>query len=121
MQRAILVFFLAFVPAVIGQAASSQGNYNGAWKVLIVTKSGGCDDVYRYDIKVADGRVSYDGGGSFEFSGSVKPNGAVNVKVSRGQQHASGSGRLAAQSGHGTWRGRGATGDCAGYWEAERR
>jgi len=121
MLRVILAFFLAFGPAMIGHAATGPGKYDGAWKVLIVTKSGGCDDAYRYDIKVANGRVSYDGGGSFEFSGSVEVNGAVKVKVSRGQQHASGSGRLAAQSGRGTWRGRGATGDCAGYWEAERR
>ena len=47
----------------------------------------------------------------------VAADGAVIVVVSRGDTHASGSGRLAANAGNGSWK----TSSCAGLWTAERR
>ena len=102
---------LAPIPAV---AADHDGN----WKVTIVTEKGGCDRAYGYEVAVSQGQLRYVGGnGGFNFTGSVSPSGVVKVSVSSGSKRADGSGHLAANGGHGTWRGQ----ECAGYWEAERR
>jgi len=85
--------------------------------VLIVTEKGVCDRGYRYAIRITNGVVGYAGEASFHVSGRVGPNGAVTVRVSRGQQLANGSGRLSATTGAGVWTG----GACAGSWSAERR
>jgi hypothetical protein len=53
--------------------------------------------------------------------GRVAANGAVQVRVNKGMQRASGSGRLVGASGGGTWRGTGSAGTCSGSWTAEKR
>ena len=78
--------------------------------MLVVTEKGTCDRAYRYGVRVADGRFKYEGEASGAMDGIVAPNGAVQVSI-----------RLAGNSGAGTWRGTGKSGDCAGRWEAERR
>ena len=116
----------ALVAALIATSASAvsahaAAGFDGRWSVSIVTETGDCDRGYRYDIRIENGRLRYDGDGSFEFSGKVMPNGAVSVAVSKGSRSASGRGRLTARAGSGTWRGRASGGDCAGRWVAERR
>jgi hypothetical protein len=101
--------------------AMAQGAFNGTWSVLIITSSGDCDRAYRYPVRVANGRVTYGGQADFNVSGRVAGNGAVNVTVSKGNQRANGSGRLAGGSGSGTWRGTGNVGTCSGTWTAEKR
>jgi hypothetical protein len=49
----------------------------------------------------------------------VAPNGTVRVTVAEAGRSATGSGRLAGNTGSGTWRT--STGECAGQWTAERR
>jgi hypothetical protein len=49
----------------------------------------------------------------------VGTNGAVTVTVARGNQSASGTGRLSLRDGTGQWASAG--GDCSGTWSAERR
>jgi hypothetical protein len=105
-----------FVPPQAARAAV----FDGSWSVLVVTESGTCDRGYRYSVRVADGRVAYAGDASIEIDGVVAPNGSVKVNIGRGNQSASGIGRLSAEFGAGTWRGRGPGGDCAGRWQAER-
>src|SRR5262245_61935666 len=100
--------------------ARAQAAFNGTWSVLIITNSGPCDRAYRYPVRVANGRVSYAGQADFNVTGRVRPNGAVDVSVSRGGQRASGSGRLVGGSGSGTWRGAGSS-SCAGTWTADKR
>lgn len=95
--------------------------FDGRWSVSIVTEKGDCDRGYRYEVRVENGRLSYDGEGDFSISGAVAADGAVRVAVSKGGQSASGVGRLSARSGSGTWRGRSSAGECAGRWDAERR
>jgi hypothetical protein len=101
--------------------AYAQAAFNGTWSVLIVTNNGPCDRAYRYPVRVNNGRVSYAGQADFRVSGRVAPNGAVKVTVSRGQQRADGSGRLAAGAGSGTWKGAGSSSNCSGTWTAEKR
>ena len=94
--------------------------YDGAWSVLIVTDSGTCDRAYRYALRIADGRVSYDDP-SFNVYGSVNARGQVHVGVSAGGQSANGYGHLSGNYGEGSWSGRSSTSQCSGHWEAERR
>jgi hypothetical protein len=101
----------------LAQAASEDGN----WTVLIITEKGNCDPGYRYNFRIADGQVKYQGDAAADLSGSVEPNGAVKVNIKLGDKGASGTGRLSGSSGVGTWRGVGSTSTCAGRWEAERR
>ncbi|HSZ67905.1 MAG TPA: hypothetical protein VK825_16985 [Xanthobacteraceae bacterium] len=110
--------FLA-LPASTSEALA-RGPYDGTWSVLIVTDSGSCDRAYRYALRIADGRVSYDDP-SFSVSGHVDARGNVSVGVSAGGQSANGSGRLNGDYGDGHWSGRSSTSACSGHWEAERR
>jgi len=110
--------FLA-LPASTSEALA-RGPYDGTWSVLIVTDSGSCDRAYRYALRIADGRVSYDDP-SFSVSGHVDARGNVSVGVSAGGQSANGSGRLTGDYGDGHWSGRSSTSACSGHWEAERR
>jgi hypothetical protein len=100
--------------------SSAQAAFNGTWSVLIITDDGPCDRAYRYPVRIANGQVSYAGQADFDVVGKVTRNGAVRVTVSRGNQRAGGSGRLAGDWGSGTWRGDGDT-VCSGRWTAEKR
>jgi hypothetical protein len=102
-------------------AAFARTVYDGAWSVLIVTRSGSCDPTYRYGLQISDGNVIYDGGGPITMQGRVTPKGVVRVIVQSGGQWADGSGKLTRNQGSGIWRGQGASSACAGVWQAERR
>jgi hypothetical protein len=99
-------------------AMSHAAPFDGYWSVLIVTRSGACDPSFRTAVSISNGIVS--GGGGANISGRVSNNGSVSVSVSAGDQSASGSGRLSANSGGGSWRGRGSRGVCSGSWSASR-
>jgi hypothetical protein len=113
---------LALATAILASApASARTPYDGAWSVLIITRSGPCDAAYRYGLSIRNGAVLYEGSAAVNVAGRVSNNGAVNVRVWSGQQGASGSGRLGRSTGGGSWRGTGSMGTCAGVWQAERR
>ena len=99
--------------------ATAKSNFDGAWSVLIVTEKGTCDRAYRYPVKIESGSVGYAGSASFNVTGKVGANGAIQVTVSRGSQSANGSGRLSGTDGAGSWSTAG--GECSGTWTAERR
>ena len=99
------------------QKVATAAAYDGNWSVVIITEKGTCDRSYRYPVRITDGTVGYAGQASFNVSGRVNPNGAVTVKVSRGDRSESGSGRLSGDYGEGSWSG----GECSGTWQAERR
>jgi hypothetical protein len=117
-------FLLAVAAALCGGTPSSaraQAGFDGAWSILIVTEAGECDRAYRYAVQIDHGRINYDGSAGVELTGSVDRGGRVSASVQRGGQGASGTGRLSGNRGRGTWRGKSPTGQCSGYWEAERR
>jgi hypothetical protein len=101
-------------------ATSARASFDGAWSVLIVTDAGSCDRAYRYALRIANGKISYDDP-SFGVGGRVDSGGHVNVTVSAGGQSARGSGQLSGNYGSGSWSGSSSTGHCSGHWEAERR
>ncbi|MBX9711700.1 MAG: hypothetical protein K2X60_11770 [Xanthobacteraceae bacterium] len=114
-------FAIASLLLVVFAAKARAGaTYDGGWKVVIITQSGNCDPAYSYPVRVTGGRVSYAGDGSFEISGNVSEGGGVNVTIARGDQRASGSGRLSASLGAGQWTGKSASTACSGRWEASR-
>jgi hypothetical protein len=120
------LFVVAFAAAAIVLADSSepvraQSNFDGSWSVLIITDTGECDRAYRYGVRIVSGQFVYDGEAGVTFTGRVERNGQVAATVRRGQQRATGSGRLSGSSGAGIWRGISSTGVCGGRWEAERR
>jgi hypothetical protein len=103
------------------QAAFAAPGFDGTWSVLVVTENGTCDRAYRYEVRIAGGQVKPAGDAAVSMSGAVAGNGAIKVSVGRGDQKASGSGRLAGKAGTGKWTGRGNAGTCSGTWSAERR
>jgi hypothetical protein len=122
MMSSIIFAALLLGLAIAGAPpAAVAGTQDGNWSVLIVTEKGDCDRGYRYNVKIANGQVSYQGDAAVNLAGTVAHNGAVNVSIKMGDKGANGSGRLTASSGSGTWHGIGSSGGCAGRWEAERR
>jgi hypothetical protein len=120
-RSALRLFGLATVVAAgaVSFAATSQAApFDGYWSVLIVTSRGACDASFRTAVSISNGIVS--GGGGANISGRVSNNGAVSVRVSAGDQSASGSGRLRGNTGGGSWSGRGSRGGCSGSWSASR-
>jgi hypothetical protein len=107
--------FAAF--PIAGHAAGTDG----LWSVLVITEKGTCDRGYRYPVRIARGVVNHANpeNSSFNIRGRVGAGGAVQVTISRGDQSASGSGRLGASSGSGIWKTK--SGECSGVWTAERR
>ena len=123
-RTAVFLRFLAAVAlaalAVPGVAeargARSPGVYDGVWNVTFATTRGTCSSGYSVPFTVAGGRVSSAGGG--RVSGSVSRAGGVAVQV--GASHAAGGGRLAGNSGAGSWRGVISGDNCSGTWQATR-
>ena len=111
---------IALAGALLLAGPAHASEYDGAWKVNIITQSGDCDPVYSYPVNITGGRVSYAGSGGFDISGNVANAGAVSVNIALGEQSAHASGKLAGQSGMGKWTGKSATAACSGRWEASR-
>jgi hypothetical protein len=107
--------------ACLTAETSARMPYDGNWSVSIWTEKGECDRGYRYELKIDNGNVTYRGRERFDISGRVDGGGFVRVNVARGERSANGTGRLASSTGRGTWKGKAPTGECSGYWEAERR
>src|SRR5436853_1740868 len=101
-------------PAAPAPMGATKQSFDGTWSVLIVTEQGKCDRAYRYPVRISNGSVGYAGEASFNVSGSVGPNGAVIVTVSRGSQSAKGTGKMSEKDGAGTWVA--GSGDCSGSW-----
>jgi hypothetical protein len=111
---ATLALATAYLPPA---PADARSGFDGDWSVLIVTEQGDCDRAYRYPLRIERGAVSNAGSIDLDISGRVSGNGVINVRVTRGDKTANGSGRLSANSGSGKWSGA----SCAGTWSAERR
>ncbi len=101
------------------RSAEAVPGYDGVWSVVIFTKEGICDTSYRYPIRITNGTLGNAGTATVSISGKVGKNGAVIVNVNAGDKSATGTGRLAATSGGGSWSG--GNGACSGTWQAERR
>jgi hypothetical protein len=117
---ALVIVAAALAGIVQPDSTKAAASFDGAWRVTIITQSGNCDPAYSYPVKVEGGRVSYSGDGDFDISGHVGDAGAVSVAIARGDQKASASGKLSANSGSGQWSGKSSSTACSGRWEATR-
>lgn len=106
---------------LIGPASAATPKFDGVWSVLVITEAGSCDRGYRYKVRVENGKVHYDGEAGIDISGEVANDGKLQVSIKRGDQGASGTGKLTATGGEGEWQGASATDKCTGRWQAERR
>ena len=118
--RAVTLATLFVVTMFAAGTSALAASFDGPWSVLVVTRSGPCDQGYRYGVTIVRGVVSYAGGGPVSLTGRVSPSGGVTVRVSGGSQYAIGTGRLSRSTGSGSWRGQGPSGACAGVWSATR-
>ena len=125
-MRALRWIFAAAVvgAAILSVPADAQarmvraGAYDGTWNVTFATQRGNCSSTNSVPFTVAGTRVSSAGGG--KVTGGISPGGNVSVRISVGASVATGSGRLAGNSGAGRWSGI-ITGDkCSGSWQASR-
>jgi len=102
----------------VAAEARVAGSYDGVWNVVFATTRGTCISGTSLPFTVAGNRVAPAGGGRVE--GSINRAGAVAVRVSVGASKASGEGRLAGNSGSGSWRGVISGDRCGGTWQATR-
>jgi hypothetical protein len=118
LTAAAVLAALALPGVAEARGARAPGAYDGVWNVTFATTRGTCSSGYSVPFTVAGSRVSSAGGG--RVSGSVNRAGGVAVQVSVGASHASGGGRLAGNSGAGSWRGIISGDACSGTWQATR-
>jgi hypothetical protein len=122
--RWLVAALLAALVAAPGAADAARarraagGNFDGTWNVAFTPRAGNCSQTYSAPFIVSGTRVMSGGGG--KVTGGVSRNGAVSVTISVGASVANGRGRLAGNSGAGSWSGI-ITGDrCSGIWQASR-
>ena len=118
-MKSPLVYFTAVLCfAALTSAAQARSAYDGSWNLVFVTKRGGCDSTYNFSVNIANGVDTHPN--LVRFRGYVARSGAVRASVTVQDKYASGSGRLASNSGRGTWSGYSGAARCAGYWTAQR-
>lgn len=100
------------------RAVRAAGAYDGLWNVSFATQRGNCSSGYRVPFTVLGRRVSSAGGG--RVTGGISRGGSVSVAISVGASRASGSGRLAGNTGSGRWSGIISGDRCSGIWQAAR-
>jgi hypothetical protein len=109
---------IAAAIAPIAAEARVGGAYDGVWNVVFATTRGTCSSGTSIPFSVIGTRVSSAGGGRVE--GTVNRAGGVSVRASVGASKASGVGRLAGNSGSGSWSGIISGDRCSGTWQATR-
>ncbi len=112
--------YLAVVAGLLGFASTAHARaaYDGSWDLVFVTQRGACNSTYNFTVNISDGIVTHPN--LVKFRGYVARSGAVRASVSVPDKYASGSGRLSAAAGRGTWTGHSGNARCAGYWTARR-
>jgi hypothetical protein len=115
-------FLLSMTAAVslvaLTSVAQARSAYDGSWDLVFFTQRGACDPTYNFSVNITNGIVTNPN--LVRFRGYVARSGAVRASVTVQDKFASGSGRLAGNSGRGTWSGYSANARCSGYWTAQR-
>jgi hypothetical protein len=117
----VLASALALACAGLTNSAFASSPYDGNWSVVITTRVGACDPTARYRLQISNGAVVNGSDNDIKVSGQVSGDGMVNVSVRSSDAWAVASGRLSGETGNGTWKGHGSSGNCEGTWVAERR
>ena len=117
MKKLLFCATIAGSLAVTSVAHASPA-YDGSWDLVFVTQRGACDPTYNFAVNITNGIVTHPN--LVRFRGYVARTGAVRASVTVQDKYASGSGRLARNSGRGTWSGYSGRARCSGYWTAQR-
>jgi hypothetical protein len=112
-RRALPVLLVLSAMTLLAAPALAQTDYDGAWTVTVITRTGSCQPTTSYPLVVTDGSVS----GAVDLSGSVGRNGVVRASL-RGA-HA--NGQLSGNAGSGRWNSASAGMPCSGRWTATRQ
>jgi hypothetical protein len=99
---------------------AAAANFDGSWTVTILTERGACDRSGSVRVDIRNGNLIYTGGGGVDVRGHVSNSGQVQVRVATDGQNGSGTGKLSAASGGGSWHGTGTKGICSGHWSAQK-
>jgi hypothetical protein len=114
-----LLYATAVISLVaVTSTAQARSAYDGSWDLVFFTQRGACDPSYNFSVNITDGVVTHPN--LVRFRGYVARSGAVRASVTVQDKYASGSGRLAGNSGRGTWSGYSGSARCSGYWTAQR-
>ena len=115
-----LLFSAVITGCLVASASIAQASsaYDGSWDLNFVTQRGACDPTYNFSVNITNGIVTHPN--LVRFRGYVARSGAVRASVTVQDKYASGSGRLASNSGRGTWSGYSGSARCSGYWTAQR-
>ncbi|SDA20652.1 hypothetical protein SAMN02799622_02531 [Methylobacterium sp. UNC378MF] len=99
-------------------AHAAPSAHNGRWSVELVTESGLCSARYSYALTIREGQVQLTSAAAgARVNGHVGADGSVGLIVSNGTASGTGTGRLQAGSGAGTWK---VSSLCSGHWTARR-
>ena len=119
-----LSWFFAIATLAANQSTSGSAyadtSFDGSWSVQITMDRGNFEPINRLTVDIRDGAMQYAGDSAVSIQGQVVNDGQVRVRLARGDHKVTGSGRLSASSGAGTWHGTGLASSCAGHWSAER-
>jgi hypothetical protein len=118
MKKYLLSTVISCATLLLATTANAHSSYDGSWSLVFFTQRGVCDSTYNFSVNINDGILTHPN--LVKFSGSVGRSGAVRASVTVHDKYASGSGRLTAGSGRGTWSGRAGGERCSGYWTAQR-
>jgi hypothetical protein len=100
-------------------SATNTNQFDGSWNAVLITRSGQCERSGQATGQILNGALVSPGGG-VTVSGHVNTDGELTGRISAGPYYVTGSGRLAGNSGSGTWQGVGPNGPCSGIWNAKR-
>ena len=118
MNRHLLAMLFGCTALLLATGAGARSPFDGAWNITFVTQSGDCSPAYNYSVNIENGLITSPNVETFR--GNVSSSGAVRASVTVQEKRASGSGRLTAALGRGTWIGYSGDQRCAGSWTAQR-
>jgi hypothetical protein len=118
MKNFLLHMTAAVSLVALTSVAQARSAYDGSWDLVFFTQRGACDPTYNFSVNITNGIVTNPN--LVRFKGYVARSGAVRASVTVQDKYAAGSGRLAGNSGRGTWSGYSANARCSGYWTAQR-
>lgn len=118
MKKVLLSTVIGCATLLLATTAHAHSSYDGSWSLVFVTQRGPCDSTYNFSVNIDEGVLTHPN--LVKFRGLVGRSGAVHASVTVQDKYASGSGRLTAGSGRGTWSGRAGGERCSGYWTAQR-
>ena len=118
MKKYLLSTVISCATLVLATTANARSSYDGSWSLVFFTQRGVCDSTYNFSVNINEGVLTHPN--LVKFRGYVGRSGAVRASVTVHDKYASGSGKLTADSGRGTWNGRAGGGRCSGYWTAQR-